>query len=137
MLSSSTLGGRYIVAGHTLIDIVVRVPTRWASMERRTRKNMVAATDAERRKQVPHRDRKSGTKVVSFALETYIALLGRSDLCLVECAFLASSGYARSRPSASILCTWFLQQVSIARRSLAHANHAMFLRGQRGEGWPN
>ena len=64
-----------------------------------------------------------------FALETYGALLDRSDQFLVECATSASRECAKSGPSVSSLCTWFRQRVSIAlQRSLAHAIHARTLR---------
>ena len=48
-------------------------------MERAARKYLVAATNAERRKEVHSWDRTSGTKFVPFALETYGALSARSD----------------------------------------------------------
>ena len=98
-------------------------------MKRAARKDLVAATSAERRKEAHYRDRTSGTKFVPFALETYGALFARSDRFFIECASLVSTGRARSGPSTSMLCTWFQQRVSIAlQRSLAHAIHARFLR---------
>ena len=116
-------------AGHILIDIVVADPTRGDLEERAARKDLVAATNAERPKEAHYRDRTSGTKFVPFALETYGALSARSDRFLVECASLASRGCGGSGPSTSMLCTWFRQRVSIAlQRSLAHAIHARFLR---------
>ena len=48
--------------------------------------DVVAATNAERRKEAHYRDRTSGTKFVPFALETYGALSARSDRFLV-CIF--------------------------------------------------
>ena len=73
-------------AGHTLIDIVVADPTRGDLVERAARKDLVAATNAERRKEAHYRDRTSGTKFGPFALETYGALSARLDRFLVECA---------------------------------------------------
>ena len=64
-------------AGHALIDIVVADPTGGDLVERAARKDLVAATNAERRKEAHYRDRTSGTKCVPFALETYHCLLGR------------------------------------------------------------
>ena len=75
--------------GHTLVDIVVADPTRRDLVERAARHDLVAATDAERRKENHYRDRAPGTKFVPFALETYSALSDRSDRYLVECATLA------------------------------------------------
>ena len=59
-------------------------------MERAVRHDLVAATDAERRKETHYRDRAAGTKSVPFALETYSALSDRSDRFLVECATLST-----------------------------------------------
>ena len=118
-----------VTLGHTLVDIVVAYPTRRNLVERAARHDLVAATDAERRKVTHYRDCAAGTKFVPFALETYGALSDRSDRFLVECATLASRECAESRPSISLLCTWFRQRVSIAmQRSLAHAIHARTLR---------
>ena len=115
--------------GHTLVDIVVVDPTRRDFVERAARQDLVAATDAERRKETHYRDRATRTKFVPFGLESYGALLDRSDRFLVECATLASKECARSEPSISLLCTWFRQRVSTAlQRSLAHAIHARTLR---------
>ena len=76
-----------------------------------------------------YRDGAAGTKFVPFALETCGALSDRSDGFLVECATVASRDCAGSRPSISLLCTWFRQRVSIAlQRWLAHAIHARTLR---------
>ena len=132
-LPSSAPGGRGgrvnivisdAAGGHTLVDIVVADPTRRDLVERAARQDLVAATDAERRKESHYRDRAAGTKFVPFALGTYGALSNRSDRFLVECATLASRECARSGPSMSLLCTWFRKIVSIAlQRSLAHAIH--------------
>ena len=112
-----------------MVDIVVADPTRRDLVERAARHDLVAATDAERRKETHYLDRAAGTKFVPFALETCGALLDRSDRFLVECATLASRESARSGPSVSLLCTWFRQRVSIAlQRSLALAIHARTLR---------
>ena len=98
-------------------------------MERAARQDLVAAREAERRKETHNRDRAIGTKFLPFALETYGAMSNRSDRFLVECATLASRECTRSGPSISLLCTWFRQRVSIAlRRSLAHVIHAINLR---------
>ena len=114
---------------HTLVDIVVADPTRRDLVERAARHDLVAATDAERRKGTQYRDRAAGTRFVPFALVTYGALSDRSDRFSVECATLASRETARLGPSISLLCTWFRQSVSIAlQRSLAHAIHARTLR---------
>ena len=93
--------------GHTLVDVVVADPTRRDLVERVARHDLVAATDAERRKETHHRNRATGTKFVPFALETYGALFDRSDRFLVECATLASRQSACSGPSISLLCTRF------------------------------
>ena len=45
------------VVGHTLVDIVVADPTRRDLVERATRHDLVAATDAERGKETHYRDR--------------------------------------------------------------------------------
>ena len=74
-----------VAAGHTLIDIMVADPTSQDLVERATRNDLVAVTDAERRKEAHYRDCTSGTKFVPFALETYGALFARSDRFLVEC----------------------------------------------------
>ena len=84
-----------VAAGHTSVDIVVADPTRRDLVERAARKYLVAATDAERRKEIHYRDRVAGTKFVPFALETYGALSTRSDRFLVDCATLASRERAR------------------------------------------
>ena len=137
-LPSSAPGGRRgrvdivvsdAAVGHTLVDIIVAIPTRRDLVERVARHDLVAATDAERRKETHYQDRAAGTKFVPFALETYGALSGRSDRFLVECATLASRESSGSGPSISLLCTWFRQRVSIAlQRSLAHVIHARTLR---------
>ena len=111
-----------------MVDILVAYPTREDLVERALKTDLVAATDAERRKETHYRDRAAGTKFMPFALETYSALSNRSDRFLVECATLASRESAGSGPSISLLCTWFRQRVSIAlQRSLAHAIHARTL----------
>ena len=68
--------------GHTLVDIVVADPTRRDLLERAARQDLVAATNAERRKETHYQDRAAGTKFVPFALETYSALFDRSDVGL-------------------------------------------------------
>ena len=98
-------------------------------MARAAQMDLVAATEAEKCKERRYLDRTRGTKFVPFALETYGALSARSDRLLVECAFLASRGCARSGPSTGMLCTWFRQRVSLAlQRSLPHSIHARILR---------
>ena len=115
--------------GHSLVDIVVADPTRRDLLERAARHDLVAATDAKRRKETHYRDRAAGTKFVPFALETYGGLFDRSDRFLVECATLASRECAGSGPTISLLCLWFRKSVSIAlQRSLAHAIHVRTLR---------
>ena len=114
--SKGCTGRVYIVildaaVGHTLVDIVVADPTRQDLVERAAIHDLVAATDAERRKETHYRDRAPGTKFVPFALETYGALSVRSDRFLVECATLASRESVGSGPSISLLCTWFRQRV--------------------------
>ena len=141
-LPSSAPGGRGgrvdivisdAAVGQFLVDIVVADPTRQDLVERAARHDLVAATDAERRKETHYGDRAAGTKFVPFALETYGALSGRSDRLLVECATLASRESAGPGPSISLLCTWFRQRLSIAlQRSLAHAIHARTLRLEHG-----
>ena len=116
-------------SGHTLVDVVVANPARRGLVERAAGHDLVAATDAERRKENHYRDRTAGTKNVPFALEAYGALTDRSDRFLVECATLASRKCVGLGPSISLLWTWFHQRVSIAlQRSLAHATHARTLR---------
>ena len=102
-------------------------PTRRDLVERDARHDLVAATDAKRRKETHYRDRVVGTKFIPFALETYGALFDRSDRFLVECATLASKECAGLGPSMSLLCTWFRQRLSIALQ-LAYAIHARTLR---------
>ena len=65
--------------GHTLVNIVVADPTSRDLVERAARHDLVAATDAERRKEAHYRDRIAWTKCVPFALETFGALSDRSD----------------------------------------------------------
>ena len=65
--------------GHTLVDIIVADPTRRDLVERAARRDLVAATDAERRNETHYQDRAAGTKIVPFALQTYGALSHRSD----------------------------------------------------------
>ena len=96
-----------VAVGHTLVDIFVAHPTRRDSVEGATRQDLVAATDAKRRKETHYDDRAARTKFVPFALETYDALSDRSDRFLVECATLASGECAGSGPFISLLCTWF------------------------------
>ena len=116
------------VASHTLIDIVVAELTRGDLVERAARIDLVAALNAEWRKEAHCRDRTSWNMFIPFALETYGALSARSDRFFVDCASLASRGCAGSGPSSSMLCSE-RQLVPIAlRRSLAHAIHARFLR---------
>ena len=67
-------------------------------VERAARQDLIATTDADRRKETHHQDRVGGTKFVPFALETYGALCDWSDRCLVECATLASRECARLGP---------------------------------------
>ena len=81
-----------------MVDIVVADPTRRDLVERAARRDLVAATDAERRKETHYRDRAARTKCVPFALETYGALSDRSDRFLVECATSASRECACSGP---------------------------------------
>ena len=81
--------------GHTLVDIVIADPTLRNLVKRAARHDLVAATDAERRKETHYRDRAAGTKFVPFALEAYDALSDRSDRFSVECATLASRECAR------------------------------------------
>ena len=54
----------------TSVDIVVANPTRRYLVERALRLDLVAATDAERRKETDYQDRIAGTKFVPL-LETY------------------------------------------------------------------
>ena len=87
-LPSSKAGGRErcvdivisdAAEGHTFVDSVVADPTRHDLVERAAGEDLVAATNAERRKYTHYRDRGAGTKFVPFALETYGALSNRSD----------------------------------------------------------
>ena len=78
------------------------------------RTDLVAAAEAQRRKEGRYRDRTSETKFVPFALEMYGILSARSDRLLVECASLACRGCRGSGPSTGLLCTWFRKTVSIA-----------------------
>ena len=85
--------------GHTLVDIVVANPTRRDLVERAARHDLVAATDAERRKENHYRDRAAGLKFMPFALETYGALSDRSDRFY---GLSASRECAGSGPSVSL-----------------------------------
>ena len=67
-------------------------PTRHDFAERAARNDLVAATDAMRRKETHFRDRTSETVFLPFALETYGALFARSNQYLVECASLLLEG---------------------------------------------
>ena len=53
---------------HTLVDIVVADPTCRDLVERAARHDLVAATDAERRKEAHYWDRAAGTKFVTRGL---------------------------------------------------------------------
>ena len=115
--------------GHTLVDIGVADPTRRDLVERAARQDLVAATDAKRRKETHYRNCAARTKFVPFAIETHAALSNRSDRFLVDCATLASTECAGSGPSVGLLCIWFRQRVSIAlQQSLGHAVYARTLR---------
>ena len=81
-----------------MVDIVVANPTRRDLVERAARQDLVAAIDAELRKETHYRDRTPRTKFVPFALETYGALCDRLDRFFVECATLAFRDCARSGP---------------------------------------
>ena len=63
-----------VAVGHTLVDIVVANPIRCDLAKRTVMEDLVAATNAERRKETHYRDRVAGTKFVPFAFETYDAL---------------------------------------------------------------
>ena len=76
--------------GHTLFGITVADPTHRDLVERAARQDLVAATDAERRKETHYQDRAAGTIFVPFVLGTDGALPDRLDRFLVECATLAS-----------------------------------------------
>ena len=88
-LPSSALGGRGgrvdiaisdAAVGHTLVDIVDADPTRRDLVERAARHDLVAATDAERRKETHYRDRASRTKFLLYLLRrTVHCLIGRID----------------------------------------------------------
>ena len=66
--------------GHTLVDVVDAYPTRRDLVERATRQDFVAATDAGRRKETHYRHRAARTKFVPFALRhTVHCLIGRID----------------------------------------------------------
>ena len=88
-----------------MVDIVVADPTRRDLVERAARHDLVAARDAELRKEAHHQDRAARTKFVPSALETYCALSDRPDRFLVECATLASKESSGSGPCISLLCT--------------------------------
>ena len=76
--------------GHNLVEITVTNLTCRDLAERAASYDLVAATDAERRKEIHYRDCAASTKFVPFALETYDALSHRSARFLVEYATLAS-----------------------------------------------
>ena len=63
-------------------NIVVADPTRRDLVERAARQNLVAATDAERRKEAHYQDRAAGTKFVPVALETFRVL--RFAFCVLR-----------------------------------------------------
>ena len=72
-LPPSAFGGRggqvYIVisdaaVGHTLVDILVADPTRRDLVERAARQDLVATTNAERRKEAHYQDHGYGTKAL-------------------------------------------------------------------------
>ena len=74
-------------------------------MERAARQDLVAAKDAERMKETHYRDPAPETNFFPTALETYGALVDRSDRFLVECATLACRECAGPGPFNSLLCT--------------------------------
>ena len=141
-LPSSAPGGRGgrvdivisdLVEGHILVDVVIADPTRRDLVDRAACRGLVAAEDAERRKETHYRDRAAGTKFIPFALETYGALSDASNRLLVDCAHRAAQLNGRSGRNVSLLVTWFRQRVSVAlQRSLAHAIHARTLRLEEG-----
>ena len=113
-LPSSAPGGRGgrvdivisdAAVGHTLVDFVNADPSHRDLVERAAGQDLVAPTDAERRKETYYPDRAAGTKFVPFAFEMYVALSDKSDRFLVECATLASRECAGSGPSISLMCT--------------------------------
>ena len=65
--------------GHIVVDIVVADPTRRDLAERTARQDLVAAPNAEGRKETHYRDHAGVMKFVPFALEAYGALSDRSD----------------------------------------------------------
>ena len=67
-----------------MVDIVVADPTRRDLVEQAAGHDLIAATDAERRKETHDRDHAAGTNFSPFVLETYDASLGRSGRFLVE-----------------------------------------------------
>ena len=75
-----------VAVGHTLVYNVVAHPTRRDLVERAARRDLAAATNAERRKETHKLDCAAETKFVPFALETYGTLSNRSDRFWVECA---------------------------------------------------
>ena len=52
--------------GHTLVDVVVADSTRRDLVERAAREDLVAATNAERRKKTHYPNRTSGTNIPCF-----------------------------------------------------------------------
>jgi hypothetical protein len=137
-LPSSAPGGRGgrvdivisdAVVGHTLVDIVIADPTRCDLVERAAERGLVAASDAERKKEAHYRDRAQGSVFVPFALETYGALSEKSDGFLKDCARRTCAETSGSGLRTSLVLAWYRQRVSVAlQRSLAHAIHARTLR---------
>ena len=56
--------------GHTLVDIFVADPTRRDLVERAAIHDLVAVTDAKRRKKAHYRDRAAGTKFVPLSSQS-------------------------------------------------------------------
>ena len=122
-----------LVEGHILVDVVIADPTRRDLVDRAACRGLVAAEDAERRKETHYRDRAAGTKFIPFALETYGALSDASNRLLVDCAHRAAQLNGRSGQNVSLLVTWIRQRVSLAlQRVLAHAINARTLRLEEG-----
>ena len=66
--------------GHTLVDIIVADPTRRDLVERAARQDLVAATNAERRKEAHYRNPHQGRNLCPPLLRhTVHYLIGRMD----------------------------------------------------------
>ena len=98
--------------GHTLLDVVIAVPTHVDLVARAAVVPQHAASKAARQKERHCSGRPRGDTFIPFAIETYGALLSQTYEALRDCVRRAFSEHGISSSSTSVLVTWFLQRVA-------------------------